>query len=101
MLTNPVLEYEGKRSVKRVLLLVPVNTLANWEAEFKKWIGDDIPTFRRYYFKETSKHGKAHIVENWYDNGGVLCISYNKFPNAVKEEGPLLTYLQKPGPDRK
>ncbi len=42
-LTHPPLELRGERIIRRVLLLVPFNILANWQAEFERWIGNDIP----------------------------------------------------------
>ena len=97
-----MLEFNGCRAIKRVLLLAPVNTLANWQAEFKKWINDQkIPEIKNFYFNETCGVKRSHLVELWYQKGGVLCSSFKSFARNVKEGSPLIKYMQVPGPDRK
>lgn len=97
-----MLEFNGTRVIKRVLLLAPVNTLANWQNEFRKWICDQkIPEVYNFHFNETCGVMRSHLVELWYQKGGVLCSSFDSFARNVKEGSPLIKYMQVPGPDRK
>ena len=102
LLNHPLLEQKGQRIVKRILLLAPVNTLANWKAEFKKWIAKNkLPTFPLYDFNSVTVSGRSSFIENWYSNGGVLYCSYVTFARMFNTENIYKTYLQSPGPDRK
>lgn len=117
LLTHPLLSLNEKQIIRRVLLLVPVNTLANWQAEFAKWCGEvghwddefaktcgkDIPSFSLYNYNE-AKDAKTRrmLVANWYANGGVLCCSFKTFYHASKNgDDTLKKCFLKPGPDRK
>ena len=67
----------GGRIIHRAMLIAPVNTLANWETEFDKWIGTSsgrhIPAIRFYPWSDSKT--KMKIIKEWYDYGGVLCVS--------------------------
>ena len=68
----------GGRIIHRAMLIAPVNTLANWETEFDKWLGKSsgrhIPAIRFYPWSD-SKDRSMKIIKEWYDYGGVLCVS--------------------------
>ena len=102
-LTHPLLEFRGKRIIRRVLLLVPVNILANWQAEFKKWIGNDIPEFSLYnYNQKKDSSGRLYLAEKWWKYGGVLYCSFDTFSRTVKNgNDQIKKFFQSPGPDRK
>jgi len=78
----------GGRIIHRALLIAPVNTLANWETEFQKWVGSTSSGTRgkkaiRFY-PWNSQGGKIKIVKEWYEYGGILCVSSEKYANACK-----------------
>jgi len=88
LLTHPALvRTNGKRIVHTALLIAPVNTLANWETEFEKWVGASsgrsIPGVLFYTWNE-SKHRKG-IVKEWHERGGILCVSTEKYASACKD----------------
>jgi len=68
------------------MLIAPVNTLANWETEFQKWVGTssgrNVPAIRFYPWND--QKSKMKIVKEWYDNGGILCVSLDKYANTCK-----------------
>lgn len=105
LLTHPRITLQGKRIINRVLLIVPVNILVNWQAEFDKWCVKDMPKFQLYNFsdiKETS--ARLCLAENWFKNGGVLFCSIGIFTKLSKkgsESDVLKQCFLKPGPDRK
>ena len=85
LLTNPLLvtpsagvgSGSGGRVVSRALLLAPVNTLANWQTEFTKWIGQEsgrnLPAVRFYPWPNNIKD-KTKVIKEWYEYGGILCV---------------------------
>ncbi len=117
LLTHPLLRLNENQIIKRVLLLVPVNTLANWQAEFARWCGEfgdwdaefaktcgkDIPSFCLYNYNEVNDaKTRRMLVANWYARGGVICCSFKTFYHALKNgDDTLKKYFLKPGPDRK
>ncbi|CAH1783913.1 unnamed protein product [Owenia fusiformis] len=79
---------------KRVLCIVPVNTLQNWVGEFNMWLPDkkclpdDTPEqevlprqFNIHIINDTHKtpYSRAAVVENWYKIGGVLLLGYEMY----------------------
>lgn len=88
LLTHPALiTTSGERIIRTALLIAPVNTLANWETEFQKWVGASsgmiIPGIRFYSWKETKS--KVKLVKEWYNSGGILCVSTEKYASACKD----------------
>jgi hypothetical protein len=88
LLTHPALiANSGRRVIRTALLITPVNTLANWETEFQKWVGASsgrsIPGIRLYYLND--KKSKVKLVKEWYNNGGILCVSTEKYAMACKD----------------
>lgn len=59
-----------------------MNTLANWQAEFRNWIGDrNLPGVR---FLPWSTGKRVKLVNDWCKNGGVLCCSKETYASNVK-----------------
>jgi transcriptional regulator ATRX len=88
LLTHPALiTTSGRRVIRTALLIAPVNTLANWETEFQKWVGASsgrsIPGIRFYSWKET--RSKLKLVKEWYSSGGIICVSTEKYAMACKD----------------
>ncbi|KAF6022709.1 RAD54L2 [Bugula neritina] len=78
---------------RRVLIIVPINTLQNWINEFDMWLptaanSQGIPTeevtprsFKLFYINDTHKTvgARAQVIEQWTSNGGVLLLGYEMF----------------------
>ncbi|CAG5116066.1 unnamed protein product [Candidula unifasciata] len=77
---------------KRVLCIVPINTLQNWLAEFNYWLPpaerlhpeDDMTqsrTFPLFVINDSMKttSARAAVVEKWRSSGGALVIGYEMF----------------------
>ena len=84
----------GNTNSKRILCIVPINTIQNWLAEFNKWIplakneknSADISetkfrNFEVYLLNDTAKNleQRAKVIFKWKDNGGVLLMGYELF----------------------
>lgn len=80
ILTHPILE--GKLST--VLLVVPVNTLHNWEQEFHKWIGKINPGICVFNMKDM-KDNRIRMVGFWRQNGGVLLVSDKSLARLIRD----------------
>ena len=78
---------------KRILCIVPINTIQNWQAEFNKWlpakvnISNDSTSnyisrqFQIYLLNDTLKNleQRAKVVLKWKETGGVLLMGYELF----------------------
>lgn len=69
---------DGANLVRTVLVVVPVNTLANWENEFQKWL-DHLPNSPSVYNLSLYKSGRKPSVQRWRKKGGVLLVSDSMF----------------------
>ena len=126
LLTHPsLIRASGRRIIRTALLIAPVNTLANWETEFQKWVGTSsgrkkIPGILFYSWNDHKSKTKE-IVQEWNEFGGILCVSTEKYAIAckgyierninskqanskkstapVEDDGFLRKALFKPGPD--
>lgn len=82
----------------RVLCIVPINTIQNWQSEFNNWLPEDgqqkldndtIINYRRpfrvYLINDCAKTLKQRtdIILDWKQNGGVLLIGYEMFRTLV------------------
>lgn len=88
LLTHPsLIKANGRRIVRTALLIAPVNTLANWETELQKWVGTSsgrsIPGILFYPWND--QRSKVKIVKEWYECGGILCVSTEKYASACKD----------------
>ena len=70
--------------VRKVLLVVPVNTLENWKNEFQKWIGTMKPSIDVDCFHDAKKQGRISMVKRWDARGGVLLTSSKTLTNFMK-----------------
>ncbi|XP_060078469.1 helicase ARIP4-like [Ylistrum balloti] len=94
--------------LKSVLLIVPINTLQNWVAEFNIWlptaatVGDDpnfIPrAFEIYLLNDGYKTtaARAKVIAEWHKSGGVLVMGYEMYRLLSSRRGYMGT-LKKPG----
>ncbi len=90
VLTHPNLlrRYKDPKgpNIKRILLVVPVNTLANWIAEFSKW--EYFPQIKLYDFNaQKSFGGKKNLTLKWEETGGVLLVGYDSLARCCNREG--------------
>lgn len=76
---------------QRVLVLVPVNVLANWSSEIQKWIYDnDLSLPRHVYNPDTSNRclnfeQKSKVFNDWYEIGGILLMGHKAFASLIED----------------
>lgn len=105
VLTNPRL----KDKLKRVLLILPLNVMKNWESEFNSWYQSCKlkRTFNLYELHSSSNpsHRVARL-EKWHREGGVLLMTpklfcqlliHESYVESVREA--FMACLLNPGPD--
>ncbi|EFO87302.1 CRE-RAD-26 protein [Caenorhabditis remanei] len=81
---------------KKVLVIVPINTIQNWYAEYDKWIpkfsdtGDRIRNFEVFLLGDAVKSfdQRVNLIEQWDQKGGVLLIGYDMFRLLIKMTVP-------------
>ena len=84
MMTHPsMLLSNGEFLLKKVLLIVPVNTIANWESEFDAWLRDERHQIVVHNFSEVDAKARGKKVQQWSDYGGVLLISERTFQPEI------------------
>jgi SNF2 family DNA or RNA helicase len=86
---RPVKSGQRERLVHTVLLVVPVNTIASWEAEFNKWTSKLSPSILVFNLQGKGKDIRPYIVADWAKNGGVLLVSHNSFQMYIKDHPKL------------
>lgn len=71
----------GRGVIHKCLLVVPVNTLANWENEFEKWTKGLEKKEKLDIFNVSSaeKYGRHRMIEHWSRVGGILLTSVGLF----------------------
>jgi SNF2 family DNA or RNA helicase len=79
-------------------LIVPVNTLTNWENEFEIWTGNLSYTVPVTNLSGSNSGSRGHLIEKWAKKGGVLLASDSLFQSIIKKKIHE-KYLQCPGPD--
>jgi len=80
---------EERRIVNRVLLLVPVNTVANWNEEFTKWTEMDDLRFPRIDFhciNSGDAGSRQQYWDRWSRRGGVLIVSFELFARMYRDD---------------
>ncbi|KAK3103947.1 hypothetical protein FSP39_023138 [Pinctada imbricata] len=95
---------------KTVLLIVPINTLQNWMAEFNMWcppkevVGEGnsevIPrNFGVFLLNENYKttSARAKVIDKWYKEGGVLLMGYEMYRLLSSRRGHIADKVKKPG----
>ncbi|CAI2350626.1 unnamed protein product [Caenorhabditis sp. 36 PRJEB53466] len=83
-------------NARKVLIIVPINTIQNWYAEYEKWIprisecGDRIREFEVFLLGDTVKtfDQRVNLIEKWDQKGGVLLIGYDMFRQLIKLTNP-------------
>jgi SNF2 family DNA or RNA helicase len=77
VLTQPsmVSKESNQGLLRHVLLVVPVNTLANWEQEFEKWTGDLVPSITVHNLSSSDLNARGSVISRWRRRGGVLLVS--------------------------
>ncbi|KAF0987988.1 hypothetical protein HZS_5374, partial [Henneguya salminicola] len=93
-------------NLKTAIILSPLNACDNWSNEFDEWIPSKSVNVFKISDKTISKMERKKNVEQWFDIGGVLIISYTLFrallqPNAKYSETYSMSMkytLQDPGP---
>uniref|UniRef100_A0A1I7U621 Helicase ARIP4 n=1 Tax=Caenorhabditis tropicalis TaxID=1561998 RepID=A0A1I7U621_9PELO len=81
---------------KKVLVIVPINTIQNWYAEYDKWIpkfsdtGDRIRHFEVFLLGDGVKtfDQRVNLIEQWDEKGGILLIGYDMFRLLIKMTVP-------------
>jgi len=110
-LIHTLLANQNLTKVKRVLILMPVNVILNWDKEFKKWTRECQGYKLIVRFSESGKN-IMDVLKDWYENGGVLLLGYEMFRGLVYMKGDKKAdemkknqitkckkYLLDPGPD--
>lgn len=104
-----------KRLLHRILVVAPRNVVENWEKEFRKWTPHELLGPSSMVNITTIVSGKERIelkIKHWFEDGGILIMSYDQFRLLVDEERNnkkgqasadktvmMRKYLQNPGPD--
>ena len=94
-LTPPNGEKRVNRPIRTILLVAPVNTLHNWEEEFRKWTPNSVEPQN---LASVTTGARGAVLTKWKRNGGVLLVSAGLFVSVVKKDGGK-AYFQDPGPD--
>ena len=85
-------QQNDEKLLRTVVLVVPVNTLANWKDEFTKWFAGVNPKVRVYMPSEKTMQDRKALISYWMEKGGILLVSSDTLKNLVevKEEAGLL-----------
>ncbi|KAK5979049.1 Helicase ARIP4 [Trichostrongylus colubriformis] len=89
---------------KKVLVIVPINTIQNWYSEFEKWIprysetGEICRQFEVFLLGDAVKtfDQRVNLIENWMHKGGVLLIGYEMFRLLIRSTQPRKPMKTKP-----
>ncbi|VDK70472.1 unnamed protein product [Cylicostephanus goldi] len=81
---------------KKVLIIVPVNTIQNWYNEFEKWMprytdsGETARQFEVFLLGDSVKSfdQRVNMIEDWSRKGGVLLIGYEMFRLLIRATQP-------------
>jgi SNF2 family DNA or RNA helicase len=95
-LLSPTVESATRKLLHCALVLAPVNTLRNWELEFKKWMPSELKKEVKVYLLvsdegkgsggKTNTQRRAEKIMDWSRTGGVLILGYDLFKILVLEE---------------
>ncbi|CAB3405703.1 unnamed protein product [Caenorhabditis bovis] len=83
-------------SSRKVLILMPINVIQNWFAEFERWLpkfsdnGDILRTFDIFLLGDAVKtfDQRVNMIEEWHSKGGVLLMGYDLFRLLLKSTMP-------------
>ncbi|XP_071848103.1 uncharacterized protein [Apostichopus japonicus] len=94
--------------VKTALVVAPLNTVLNWEAEFEKWQEDLENAIDVYELASVKDNrSRADVLKHWQKNGGVMVMGYTMYRNLVfsrfvknkRQKETFAHTLVDPGPD--
>jgi len=90
ILNNPSLVSTTREHLfHSVLVIVPVNTLTNWEKEVNLWTGDlDLPLVA-YNLQMIEKTSRGNFVGQWKRSGGLLIVGEMLFCSICKDNNML------------
>ena len=79
-LVHTLLVHRKLTLVDRVLIIVPVNVLNNWKAEFAQWTEDCAQKVKVFTIATERSDNKQRVseLETWFEKGGVLLIGIFK-----------------------
>ncbi|KAI9374924.1 hypothetical protein BJX61DRAFT_226652 [Aspergillus egyptiacus] len=83
---NPEVKKQVPRALRRsqTLILCPASLIENWFEEFGMWTPPGSPIGRvRRISTDDSLTARLQEVEDWYNHGGVLLISYQIFQRLI------------------
>lgn len=86
---RPQEDEEARQFIHTVLLVVPVNTIANWKNEFERWTDKLEHTVRVFDVSEVKKEARLRMIRTWSDRGGVLLIGSDLYSNLLKKNDCL------------
>uniref|UniRef100_A0A914WS86 Uncharacterized protein n=1 Tax=Plectus sambesii TaxID=2011161 RepID=A0A914WS86_9BILA len=83
-------------TAKRVLIIVPINTIQNWLNEFDRFLprmspsAEIIRQFNVRILGDSVKtlEQRAALIDDWYQTGGVLLIGYEMFRLLIQSKPP-------------
>jgi SNF2 family DNA or RNA helicase len=93
VLTSPAMRYDGRQLFHKVLLVVPVNALANWEDEVIKWNKPLCEKLKITNLARLQSSYKVGEVDRWNMEGGIMLLS----PALL--HGMITTFANKAQPD--
>ncbi|KAF1745110.1 hypothetical protein MXB_2071 [Myxobolus squamalis] len=103
-LLDSLLTYCG---LKTVLILCPLSACDHWANEFVDWLPQNKTVVYRIHDPALLRTDRKSVIENWFDSGGVLIISYSLYrslfyassKNSETYKNSIKYTLQNPGPD--
>jgi SNF2 family DNA or RNA helicase len=88
-----------KGKVDKILLVAPVNTIANWENEWDKWTKElKYRSHIENLADSSNKKARLKSISKWDERGGILLTSEALFKNIVSDKRAFKA-LCNPGPD--
>jgi SNF2 family DNA or RNA helicase len=77
--------HQTNGKIKKILLVVPVNTVVNWQNEFDKWTrGMEQKIVIHNTADGSSKGHRERLVKKWAASGGVFLSSDGLYRNLMK-----------------
>lgn len=72
-------------NLRTVLLVVPVNTIANWVKEFDEWTDHLMPTITVCNLSTFEKNSRRREILKWKQRGGVLLLGDQTYLRLCKK----------------
>ena len=77
--------------MRTALLVVPVNTEASWQSEFKKWTNGLKPSMLVWLLSDLRPEARSNAIDQWISRGGVFIVSKDSFARTAKAKPVLLS----------